>query len=78
MNLYFISQKENNGYDTYDSAVVCAPDEEAARLIHPGGGNWGDTYGTWAFNPSGVKVELIGVADPSVKQGIVLASFNAG
>ena len=24
MNLYFISQDVNNGYDTYDSAVVCA------------------------------------------------------
>ena len=35
MNIYLISQKENNDYDTYDSAVVVAPNEEVARRIHP-------------------------------------------
>jgi len=31
MKLFLISQDENDGYDTYDSAVVCAKDEEAAK-----------------------------------------------
>ena len=35
MKLFLISQNENNGWDTYDSAVVAAEDEEAARRIHP-------------------------------------------
>ena len=35
MKLWLISQTENEGYDTYDSAVVAAETENAARLIHP-------------------------------------------
>lgn len=35
MNIYKLSQNINNGYDTYDSCVVCAENEEEARLIHP-------------------------------------------
>jgi hypothetical protein len=35
MNIYLISQGVDNGCDTYDSAVVIAPDEESARRIHP-------------------------------------------
>ena len=34
-NLYLISQTENNGYDTYSDAVVCAENEDDARHIHP-------------------------------------------
>ena len=37
MKLYKISQKVNSGYDTYDSAVVCAKNEDEARKIHPNG-----------------------------------------
>lgn len=35
MNLYLISQSINNGYDTYDSAVVAAESKDKARCIHP-------------------------------------------
>lgn len=35
MKLYKISQTENDHYDTYDSAIVCADSEEDARLIFP-------------------------------------------
>ncbi len=35
MNLYKISQDINDGYDTYSDAVVCAENEDDARLIHP-------------------------------------------
>jgi arylsulfatase A-like enzyme len=45
MKLFLISQDENGGYDTYDSAVVAAEDEEAARKIHP---TWdGEIYYVW-------------------------------
>lgn len=51
MNLYLISQDKVTGYDTYDSAVVCAKDEADARTIHPSGfvthhknGKWMGTY----------------------------------
>lgn len=35
MNLYLLLNKKYPGYDTYDSAVVRAANEKAARLIHP-------------------------------------------
>ena len=35
LNLYLISQNVNDDYDTFDSAVVAARDEEDARSIHP-------------------------------------------
>jgi len=34
LNLYLISQKINTDYDTYDSAVVCAPDEITAKNMN--------------------------------------------
>jgi inorganic pyrophosphatase/exopolyphosphatase len=37
MNIYLISQTENEDYDTYNSAVVYAPDEDTARNLHPSG-----------------------------------------
>jgi len=108
MNLYLLSQTENRGYDTFDSCVVCAPNEEQAKTIHPrgdldyvSGRGWVWSAAAWArraarepdypYIPSGlsmgvdrwaspdnVTATLIGVADPSVKAGVVIASFNAG
>ena len=78
MNLYHISQGDNNGYDTYDSAIVCAEDEIEARGIHPSGDQatlWFD--GTWT-TPDKVRVRLIGTASEVVAKGVVCASFNAG
>ena len=72
--LYKIWQNTNNGYDTYDSAIVCAETEEEARNIEVG--SVGE-YGGWV-SPEYVHVEEIGIAKDSVKKGIILASFNAG
>lgn len=51
MNLYLISQTANNGYDSYDSAVVAAKSAKDARKIHPSefvthvtDGKWMGTY----------------------------------
>lgn len=73
MNLYLLSQDENRGYDTFDSCVVAAPDEEAAKRISP------DCYGVaWPKNPAVVRVELLGTAVDGTPTGVILASFNAG
>ena len=55
MKLYKLSQEINNHYDTYDSAIVCAENEEEARKIHPApyvthyrDGVW---YGTYSRPP---------------------------
>ncbi len=80
MNLYLLSQNENNGWDTYDSCVVVASSPEEARLIRPDGSNWeGDlTYKGWAFSPDKVIVTLIGTAIDQELGSVVIASFNAG
>lgn len=83
MYLYLISQNENNDYDNYDSAIVCAPSESMARLIHPGYNSmdlkcFQEDYNSWCSSPALVTVKLIGIAHPDIPQGVVLASFNAG
>ena len=51
MKIYLLSQDIVNGYDTYDSAVVIAENEDEARKIHPNSlvthitnGQWMGTY----------------------------------
>ncbi len=85
MNLYLISQTENEGYDTYDSAVVCAEMEEKARMIHPDGkGKWdgaAECRKRWQYtwcDAEHVKVELIGKAASVSLCVVICTSFNAG
>lgn len=93
MNIYLLKQKQNNGYDTYDSCVVIANNADEARKIHPGGshgekdpddvdeddGSWtGYWKGSWCASPDDVTVIHIGTALPDSKSGVVLSSFNAG
>lgn len=83
MNLYYISQTVNTGYDTYDSAVVCAESEEAARKIHPDGRTkeWEGTedISNWSWaDQKDVEVTFIGVARDGMEQCVCCASFNAG
>ena len=82
MNLYHISQDEVDGWDTYDSAVVCAADEVAARNMHPHDGSplkdAKYASNTWCASPEFVTVKFLGAAAPGVGEGVVCASFNAG
>lgn len=82
MKLFLISQTVNDGYDTYDSAVVCAESEDDAKSISPNGGNptdeidrWGNV--TWC-KISDVECEYIGEAKEGFERGVVCASFNSG
>lgn len=93
MKLWLIEQDVNNGYDTYDSAVVAAETESEAILISPEGYVWSDgtwwgvrsdgqhyetgRYSAWA-KPSDVKAKQLGTAEPGTEKGVILASFNAG
>lgn len=78
MNIYKIYQSQVGGWDTYDAAIVFAESEEQAKAIHPSDldNNWDSS--TWVDRPGLVKATLIGVANPGVNAGVVLASFNAG
>jgi hypothetical protein len=86
MNLYLISQKTNDDYDTYDSAVVVSPDEDTARNIHPLNGeiiNWEEhkknsDLDNWCESPNDVRVKLIGISIEGLEQGVVCASYRAG
>jgi len=84
MKIYKISQRQNNDYDTYDSAVVIAENEDQARNINPDKDNdlfikdWSNMCWTWCNGPKHVTVEYIGEAKEGSEVGIVCASFNAG
>jgi hypothetical protein len=87
MNLYLISQTENDCYDTYDSAVICAASAEEAQKVHPAIHHespdldpWTSRFYSdrWASSPAAVTVKLLGTADPTIPAGVVLTSFNAG
>lgn len=81
MKLFLIEQEQNNGYDTYDSAVVAAPNEETAKQMHPSTGkqsDWTEKYSLWCNAPEHVTVRYLGEAADDVDQGVICASFNAG
>jgi len=92
--LYLLSQDINDGYDTYDSCIVCATSRGDALKIDPSGyykyhdDNWYFQYSDktekieendeWC-NPKNVNITLVGIADEKVKlNSVVCASFNAG
>ena len=86
MKLFKISQTVNNGYDTFDSAVVVAECKEDAQRMHPGGGIIPEELLNYVVNDSDfcawahsefVSVEYLGEAADGM-QGVVCASYNAG
>lgn len=81
MKLFLIEQYENMDYSTYDSAVVAAPDEAAARYMHPKTGkpvdDWIAGGLSWCSGPEHVAVRYLGEAADGVEQGVVCASYNA-
>lgn len=89
MNIYLISQSTNDDYDTYDSAVVIAKNEEQAQKTHPSGqieffdySEGKQTLKDWETRDwtesKYVDVQLIGKALDTEKPRVVCASFNAG
>ena len=101
MKLFKLSQDINCGYDTFNSVIVVAENEEKAKRIHPYMGCFNvnydedkkefwnkrkdgsvylfeDNYGTWTNDLSKIKVQYLGEADMTLKEGVILASFNAG
>lgn len=73
MNLYLLERTDSVGYDEFDSIIVAAPSEAAARVIRPAGG-WVDTM----CNEDGVTLRITLVGTTQMPSGIVHTSFNAG
>ena len=86
MKLFLISQEQNSGYNTYDSAVVAAPDEDTASKINPGSSmhgqpalmDWSAFIDDWCDREDQVVVKYLGKAAPGITLGCICASFNAG
>jgi len=84
MKLFLISQTVNDGYDTYDSAIVAAISPEKAKLLHPSSYRevWPDwaneSHPIWADKPEQVNVKYVGRAKNGTRQGVICSSFNAG
>jgi len=93
MNIYKLIRDDIGGYDTYDSAVVVAENEEQAKKMHPSHTShpyiddyatekwWeeDDMYKSWTHDLSKIQVTLIGKANKSFdKPQVIVASYNAG
>jgi hypothetical protein len=82
MKLFLITQTVVDNYDTYDSAVVAAENETAARDMHPSSGDSlaaaDDLDDSWVRNAEDVTAKYLGEAAPGIEKGVVCASFNAG
>lgn len=91
INLYLLTQDVNTNYNTYDSCVVAARNEEEARNINPDSKdgpesyiflNWkpreSNDWNDWADSPEQVQVTYLGTAKKGTKVGVICASFNAG
>ena len=76
MKLWLISQDENPGYYTYDSAVVAAETEDAARNVRPDGSDWSENCDAWASSPKKVSVRRIGTAVGCRSGEVICASLN--
>lgn len=79
--LYRIWQTVNNDYDTYDSAVVCAENEDEARATPPCAEKefleYSEWHRYWCYEKD-VNVEYIGEAAEGISKGVIVASFNQG
>lgn len=81
MKLYLLEQNFVIGYDTYDSVVVCAENEEKAKLISPykmeevtsPNASW-----VGRDNIDKIKVTYLGEASSKLKKGVIIASYKAG
>jgi len=83
MKLWLISQTKNKGYNSFDSAIVAAESEDAARNTHPlenGSFEYPRHIDMWvsSHDLEYVNVKYIGEAAPGTEAGVILASFNAG
>ena len=82
MLIFKIRQALNNNYDSYDSAVVVACDEEHARSIHPMGQNiaWDPELEIWV-DADGADAEWCAnswVSDPKAVEAKAVGFVTGG
>jgi len=86
MKLFKVWQEVNYDYDTYDSMIICAESEDAAKAMSIEAVSSGamspeyarsDVANYWAPIEY-LKVEYIGEAKEGLEEPIILKSFRAG
>jgi hypothetical protein len=82
LKIFKLSQSVNSGYDTCDSCVIIAHEENEAKAISQGlehGIHEDGTilYPSWAPSEN-ITAEYLGKAKEGSKVGLVIRSFNAG
>ena len=79
MNIYKLWQDEVRGYDTYDSCVVIAEDEQKAKDLSIKELCSGDVWvraRKWTSNWTKIEAQFLGTSE--LPEQMVIASFNAG
>lgn len=78
MNIYRLEWTPRPWTDSYVFCFVVAEDVEQAKRIHPDGESevGRDSGLAWARSLSDIKVTLIGVADKSIRPGLLNASYH--
>ena len=94
MKLFLLTLKEDNDYESYESCVICAENEEDAKSISPEQ-EWDDEnkewtrgtkfipteegfHNTWASSVEAINCQELGIASDNMKRGVVVSSYNAG
>ena len=94
MKIFLLTQRENTGYDTYDSCVVCAENDERAKRISPSSFyEWMEEHNQWGFKYKSrteperhdswandlSNIKVKTLGESSEnRERLILASFNAG
>ena len=80
MKLYRITQNINNSYDTYDSCIVIAENEEEARNNNLSFDDEDSNYWSWVKESQKDKlyIDLLWELMSWEETWVILSSFNAG
>ncbi len=87
MKLYLLRQTDNpKEFNIYMSIIVCAQDEDDAKTIDPNGEKFTEKsfdkkdddiiLNEWAFKFSGITCKELGDANPDIKRGVIITSYN--
>ena len=69
MKLYLLSNRDNQGYDKYDSCIVCAKNREDALTITPDNKVFIEEKGIDYFRTRAFKKESIGCEEIGIANG---------
>lgn len=76
MNLYLLTQEQFTGYDAFDSMVVCAEDEDAAKIESITWVEKSYGKGSWADNINMIESKYLGHSIIETRE-VICASFNS-